>query len=293
MIRACRTVPLALSLVLLTPLGLLSGTPAVAEILNVVVEGHVETNNLERGPYAGAEAGDPVAISIAIDTDDDIGVGDFHRYETIGWTVTIDGVQMTSAIEPTFGFTTFVTFHGFDFTSGGLLEPGGGVDHDYLLPVFGASGPPDFWLPQGSDPTEHRGVWSVDLFDTFNDNRITDINDELAIAMDSITIGVQLDVTGDCPGETTFTVSGATPLGTVAVPASLQDGTFQVPGGVCEGLMIDLGMPLLPNAPFPMPTDTQGRATRTGTVNADQCGTLRAQAVDPASCSKSLEVLIE
>lgn len=279
--------------ILLTSLLVSSVSAVSGEVLSVAVHGTVAANELTRGPFEDAQVGDPVTIALAIDTDDDIGVGDFHRYEAIGWTVTIDDVQMTSTIEPTFGFTTFSTFHGFDFTSGGLLQPGGGDEHDYTLPVFGASGPPDFWLPQGSDPSDHRGVFGAELFDFFNDNRVVDLSQTLDIAMETITIGLQVEVAGACPGPATITVSGAIPLGGTILAASLEPGSFVVPAGDCAGVTVDVGLPLLPAAPFFLDTDGTGRASLSGNVPAEGCGALQLQAVDGTNCTKSLVEIVE
>ena len=149
---------------------------ATAEVLDIVLLGEVGTNELTRGPYATAQPGDEVVIRFTIDTDLDIGSGDFHRYETVAWQVTVGGIRMTPAVQPTWGFTTFSTFHGFDLTSGGLLHPGGGTDHMYQLPVFGGSGPSDIWPPQGSAPQDHVGLFDASLFTSLLDNVIVDFS---------------------------------------------------------------------------------------------------------------------
>lgn len=147
---------------------------AQAEILDILIEGSVELTELTRGPFMNAVAGDPVAISFMIDTDIDLGGGDIHIYETVGYTIAINDVAMTASIDPVFVFSTFVSFHGFEMTSTSLLMPGGGEDHNYSIPIFGAAGPPTIWLPQGSTPDEHLGFYSADLFDTLNDNVLVD-----------------------------------------------------------------------------------------------------------------------
>ncbi len=147
---------------------------ASADPLAITITGSVESTELTRGPFADAQVGDPVTIAFGIDTDFDMGGGDIHIYETSGYTITIDDVSMTASAVPAFAFSTFVSFHGFENTSTGLLLPGGGNKHNYRVPIFGASGPTNIWPPQGSTPDEHIGVFRASLFDTFNQNTLID-----------------------------------------------------------------------------------------------------------------------
>lgn len=171
------------------------GAGASADLLSVNIAGEVSATDLSRGPFETAEVGDAVAISFGIDTETDVGFDDIHIYLTTDYTVTINGVTMTASAAPSFLFSTFISFHGFEMTSTGVLMPGGGVEHFYAIPVFGASGPPTFWLPQGSEPQDHQGTFPVSLFDFLNDNAVVDtgaggpgVDQELAIAMLSIEI---------------------------------------------------------------------------------------------------------
>lgn len=168
---------------------------ASADLLQVNIAGEVSATDLSRGPFEAAEIGDPVTISFGIDTDTDVGFGDIHIYFVTDYSVTINGVTMTASVAPSFLFSTFVSFHGFEMTSTGMLMPGGGDEHFYALPIFGASGPPTFWLPQGSEPQDHLGKHPASLFDFLNVNAIVDtgaggpgVDQELAIAMLSIEI---------------------------------------------------------------------------------------------------------
>ncbi|MHC4413968.1 MAG: hypothetical protein ACYS0G_01660 [Planctomycetota bacterium] len=152
----------------------LAAPVATADRLDITITGTVQSTELTRGPFADAQVGDAVTIAFEIDTDFDMGGGDLHLYETTGYTITIDDVSMTASAVPVFTFSTFEFFHGFEHTSTGLLLPGGGTEHNYRVPVFGASGPPDIWPPQGSAPEDHLGTFPADLFDTFNENTLTD-----------------------------------------------------------------------------------------------------------------------
>lgn len=182
--------------------------PVSAELLDILIEGSVQTTDLTRGPFVDAAVGDPVSIAFAIDTDIDLGNGDIHIYETIEYTITINDISMTASAVPVFVFSTFVSFHGFENTSTGLLLPGGGKEHNYRVPIFGASGPPEFWLPQGSEPQDHIGVFAAELFDSLNVNTLVDqeaggpgIDEHLVIAFDqSISIGSR-STPGDIDGD--------------------------------------------------------------------------------------------
>ena len=178
---------------------LIAAPAAHAVILNIAITGTVESTDLTRGPFADAQVGDPVSITFNIDTDVNIGAGEFHRYWAPDYVISVDGVEMTPSAQVTFGFTAFSTFHGFDNTSTGLLLPGGGQTHNYRLPVFAATGPPTIWPPQGSEPQQHLGFYPASLFDWFGDNAVTDmdaggpgVTQTLVIAMD----GIELD--GPC-----------------------------------------------------------------------------------------------
>lgn len=279
---------------------------APADILDVSMTGTVASTELERGPFAGAEVGDPVEITFRIDTDLDIGFGEFHRYDVTDYVVRINDVEMTPSTQPTFGFTTFFSFHGFDNTSTGLLLPGGGVDHNYRLPVFGASGPPTIWPPDGSSPEDHLGSTDAALFDVFNDNTIIDsggggqgIDHDLvidfngAIVISSPGDAPTLVVNGPCPGTVEAVVSGATPGGTVALVYSLSGGSTTIPDGVpCAGLVLDLGIPLIPGAPLILTADGAGEASAMARVPAIYCGSVRVQAVDATTCVKSNLVIV-
>ena len=182
--------------------------PVSADLLDILIEGSVQSTNLTRGPFVDAAVGDPVSIAFGIDTDSDLGNGDIHIYETIQYTITINDTSMSASAVPVFAFSTFVSFHGFENTSTGLLLPGGGKEHNYRVPIFGASGPPEFWLPQGSEPQDHIGVFAAELFDFLNDNTLVDhdaggpgVNEQLVISFDqSISIDSQ-STPGDLDGD--------------------------------------------------------------------------------------------
>ena len=182
--------------------------PVSADEIDILIQGSVQSTDLTRGPFVDAAVGDPVSISFGVDTDIDLGNGDIHIYETIEYAITINDTSMTASAVPIFAFSTFVSFHGFENTSTGLLLPGGGNEHNYRVPIFGASGPPRFWLPQGSEPQDHIGMFAAELFDFLNDNTLVDqdaggpgVDEQLIIAFDqSITIGSP-STPGDIDGD--------------------------------------------------------------------------------------------
>ncbi|NNF44555.1 MAG: hypothetical protein HKN62_16210 [Phycisphaerales bacterium] len=188
-------------------LSLAAAMPTHGEVMDITVRGTVSFTDLSRGPFADARVGDPVELSWGFDPDFVFGVPPFHIYDAVAFEMSVGEAQMVAEFGlPTFLFVAFSSFHGFENTSTGLLVPGGGVEHQYRIPVFGASGAPTFWLPTGSAPEDHIGCFPVSLFDTLNDNRLVDsdaggpgVSQFMNIAMTSITIGGGIDPT--CPGD--------------------------------------------------------------------------------------------
>ncbi len=98
--------------------------------------------------------------------------------------------------------------------------------------------------------------------------------------------GLGLSFRGDCPGQMTFSISGATPSRAVAVVYGAGDGPTTVPGGFpCAGTMLEVGGPGLAYQQFT--ADASGNVTVTTNVPAGACGSLRIQALDVASCATS------
>lgn len=100
--------------------------------------------------------------------------------------------------------------------------------------------------------------------------------------------GPTLSMTGNCPGLSTATVTGATPNSNVAIAISLNAGSFTIPGGPCGGTVLGLQQPSLVGI---FGSNGAGTVTLSGNLPAGFCGR-RLQAVDLASCTPTNVVQI-
>ena len=94
--------------------------------------------------------------------------------------------------------------------------------------------------------------------------------------------GLVLAVSGTCPGVMTISVSGATPLGAVAMitgPA----GSFTVLGGSCSGLTLGISAPSLAAI---VSADAAGDVSLSPSIGGGLCG-VTLQAVDLGACAAS------
>ena len=95
--------------------------------------------------------------------------------------------------------------------------------------------------------------------------------------------GVELSLSGSCPGDITMSFTGGTPNGTARMYWSDSLGTTVLQGGPCAGETIDLDNPrLLAIGPL----DGNGEFSKTRTAGANQCGNF-VQVFDESSCLKS------
>jgi hypothetical protein len=95
--------------------------------------------------------------------------------------------------------------------------------------------------------------------------------------------GLTLAVTGACPS-VTFTVSGATPFGGIALLTGPSSSSFTVAGGACAGTTLGVSPPTLRTV---VGADASGGLSLSLTLPAGACGTLFLQAVDVSTCSPS------
>jgi len=95
--------------------------------------------------------------------------------------------------------------------------------------------------------------------------------------------GLTLAVTGACPS-VTFTVSGATPFGGIALLTGTSASSFTVAGGPCAGITLGVSPPTLRTV---LGADASGGLSLSLTLPAGACGTMFLQAVDVSSCSPS------
>lgn len=97
------------------------------------------------------------------------------------------------------------------------------------------------------------------------------------------TAGPRLSRTGSCPGSSTFTVTGATPGGTVAIAMSGSLGSFVIPGAYqCAGTVLGLGG--IPTLVGTLNANANGVGSRTVNLPAAVCGRY-LQMVDLSSCT--------
>lgn len=146
---------------------------ATGELLDITILGTIGSNEIQRGPFQNAAVDDAVTITFQIETDNNgASFPGFNNYIVSNYELNIAGTIMEATYQPTFFFTTFAFFNGFELTSTGSLLPSG--QHNYKLPQFGASGPPTIWSGTGTEPDDHLGAQLASLFDTFNGNVVID-----------------------------------------------------------------------------------------------------------------------
>ena len=98
--------------------------------------------------------------------------------------------------------------------------------------------------------------------------------------------GLELTVSGNCPGTTTFDVSGATPNGNVALVYGFGDGPTTIPSTFpCAGTVLNVGNPNLDNRV--VSADANGNATLSTFVPGAACGAVNVQALDVTTCAVS------
>ncbi len=104
--------------------------------------------------------------------------------------------------------------------------------------------------------------------------------------------GPMITVAGSCPGPMQLTVSGATPRGLVALVAGFRAGSFTLPPGPCQGLVIGIRPPFAAGTPFFTRADGQGRVPFAQQAPARACGAF-VQAIDGATCAASNRVVLQ
>ncbi len=109
----------------------------------------------------------------------------------------------------------------------------------------------------------------------------------LAVSMDDLV----LESSGECPGEMTFTVSGAQPQQAVALLYSKSVGVFEIPRGACGGQLLGLDMRIKMGATTT--SDENGVAVFKSKIPESVCGGIWIQAVDKLSCVVSNVEVIE
>ena len=94
-------------------------------------------------------------------------------------------------------------------------------------------------------------------------------------------VGPGLSVSGECPGEISISVSGASGNASIALLGSASEGAAAVPAGrPCEGTGLGIEAPTLLTT---FSTGPLGNHTIERTVSEGSCG-LYLQAVDLAAC---------
>lgn len=100
--------------------------------------------------------------------------------------------------------------------------------------------------------------------------------------------GIELSVSGECPGEIILFAINATPGGRVGFAYSFAEGSTPVPG--CPGLSVDLARAVLAGIAT---ANEFGDAMISGMVPPAACGVVIVQAVDVATCTKSNTAIVE
>jgi hypothetical protein len=91
-------------------------------------------------------------------------------------------------------------------------------------------------------------------------------------------------VTGDCPGTMYVTLADGTPGGDAVFVSSSRPGSQVVPSGPCAGETVDLARP---RERARLTIGSNGLASTSFEATAEQCGVLKVQAVDLATCVKT------
>jgi hypothetical protein len=91
----------------------------------------------------------------------------------------------------------------------------------------------------------------------------------------------ELLVTGECPGTVYITVVDGTPAGRATVVSGTVDGTSVSPSGPCAGTTSGLADP---RRQASLRVNSYGIASTTFEATPDQCGLMKMQAVDVATC---------
>lgn len=98
--------------------------------------------------------------------------------------------------------------------------------------------------------------------------------------------GLQLSVTGSCPGPMTFTVNGGAPGNPCKFGYAFGTGAFVIPSGPCAGTITGLDATATP-IPGTYPFNPSGQVNQTFIVPPGACGLIFVQAIDMATCCTS------
>jgi len=129
------------------------------------------------------------------------------------------------------------------------------------------------------------GAWSTYPFFESGILLVSDINRSLFVLQPELegAVGVDLSLSGSCPGTMTVSITDATPGATIAIGmGSNLEGTV-LPGGPCAGTEIELGGIQTRRE---VTADDDGNVSFTATPPAGLCGGL-VQAIDFSNCSAS------
>ncbi|GEM_PF-5855475 len=96
--------------------------------------------------------------------------------------------------------------------------------------------------------------------------------------------GLTIDLSGNCPGQITIRVSGATPGGRLAVIYGRCGGHTTIPGGPCAGTQLDVGGAALLRY---VTADGNGNASTSGSAPQAACGRICVQVLDISTCAVS------
>jgi len=280
---------LKLSALLVLAILAVSSVVSAQETAVLQWEGVVETVEPDAlAIFPGAEIGDTVIVTITIDPNAENTLPDpFAVYLSegapFGFTVQVgNDVVSTDAVEVNVSDITFggpEQYRADDFIAGNQFN-GTGVR------VFGEDDARSTF-PNTDQPLSALELLPMDLdftlFFSFFNGQFIETEDLLTTSRLVPVADEDLLVGGTCPGDVSLVVTDVTPGGAVVLASAASQGSFVIPGGSCEGVVIDLENP---NRLATVTADENGNVFASGELAVNSCG-LFVQAIDLSSCNPS------
>lgn len=209
-----------------------------------------------------------------------------NQYQSIGMTYTQgnDTVYVSSAF-PTDG--AGLSCNGNMIITFSSPQNGIGIDFPGALAIDLYSGGTLVYASSGFAGSGSGFFAGIVTTATFDSAMVYDWVDDLAY-VDNVSIaggGLSLTVTGNCPGLSGLSITGATPNGSIALAMAGSLGSFVIPGSyVCSGTVLGLGG--TPTLVTVFSANNNGNASLSRNLPAGLCGRY-IQVVDLSSCTPS------
>lgn len=143
----------------------------------------------------------------------------------------------------------------------------------------------DGWLAHGNS---YHGLWNSTVWLEHNfRGRATPARRILATAQG----GPRLRLSGECPGLLGIEITGMTPNGIIAILIGFQTGSYEIPGGACQGTVLGLSGQGLRIAGR-VRADANGNFSSNHPAGTAACGKY-LQAIDARSCGTTNVVQID